>query len=137
MTEGELLQRLSRTLKQDIGPSIDDEYPKTQAFMAAVVTEKLGRQFALAAEHEAAERVDIAALLSDLEDELSPQDGPVALSKAVAALAENPDMVGLCLLIETLYASERELGEPRFVSLLARIRITLRAQIDRRMEFAA
>jgi hypothetical protein len=44
MSHGELLQRIARTLKQDVGPAIEAEYPKTQAFMAAVVLEKLGRQ---------------------------------------------------------------------------------------------
>ena len=36
MTEGELLLRMASTLKDDIAPAIEGEYPKTQAFMAAV-----------------------------------------------------------------------------------------------------
>lgn len=137
MTDGELLQRLSRTLKQDIGPAIDDEYPKTQAFMAAVVTEKLGRQIALAHVHRQAERLDIAALLSDLSDLLNAGTDPAILTDALASLVENPEKVGLCRLIEALYASRSELGKARFGSLLDRVRITLRAEIDRQMEYAA
>ena len=137
MTDGELLQRLAEKLKKDIGPAVDDEYPKTQAFMAAVVTEKLGRQIALSVEHEAADRADIAALLGHLEDKLNPKDDPVALSQAVTTLAENPSAAGLCQFIETLYASRRELGDGRFDSLLGRIRFTLRLQIDRQMVIAA
>jgi hypothetical protein len=47
MNHGELLQRIASTLKRDVGPAIEAEYPKTQAFMAAVVLQKLGRQLDL------------------------------------------------------------------------------------------
>jgi len=43
----------------------------------------------------------------------------------------------VCTLIETLYASRAELGAGRFDALLGRVRETLRASIDRRMEYAA
>ena len=43
MSDAELLTH-RETLKQEIAPAIDAEYPKTQAFMAAVVLQKLGRQ---------------------------------------------------------------------------------------------
>ena len=37
----ELLERIVRTLKADIGPAIEEAYPKTQAFMASVVLHKI------------------------------------------------------------------------------------------------
>ena len=43
MNHGELLQRIANTLKGDVGPAIADEYPKTQAFMAAVVLHEESR----------------------------------------------------------------------------------------------
>ena len=43
----ELLERIARTLKKEIGPAVEDAYPKTQAFMAAVVLQKLAGQLRL------------------------------------------------------------------------------------------
>ncbi len=137
MTDGELLQRLSRTLKQKIGPAIEDEYPKTQAFMAAVVTEKLGRQIALAPAHEVAQRAEFSALLGDLDDLLDFKSAPPALRDALVDFGENPDKPTLCRVIEAAYASRQILDEMRFRKLMARIRVTLRADIDRQMEYAA
>jgi hypothetical protein len=37
----ELLGRLATTLREEIGPSVNGGYPRTQAFMAAVVLEKV------------------------------------------------------------------------------------------------
>ena len=137
MTEGELLQRISRTLKQQIGPAIEDEYAKTQAFMAAVVAEKLGRQMALAQQHQASDRADIGALLSDLNDPQTSEPLPAILRDAVAELLDKQDKGSLCRVIEALYASQNDLGEAQFDRLLSRVRITLRAEIDRQMEYAA
>jgi len=55
VTAGEFLQRIAQALKQHIGPAIEAEYPRTQAFMAAVVLQKLGRHLGLMSEHAAAE----------------------------------------------------------------------------------
>jgi tetratricopeptide (TPR) repeat protein len=38
-----LLRRIAQTLRESIGPAVEAEYPRTQAFMAAVVLQKLGR----------------------------------------------------------------------------------------------
>ena len=56
---------------------------------------------------------------------------------AVQTLTRTRDAAALCTLIETLYASRAELGAARFDALLGRVRETLRASIDRRMEYAA
>ena len=61
-TPDELLERLARTLKKEIGPAVGDAYPKTQAFMAAVVLQKLAGQLRLADEHAAASQRDLQAL---------------------------------------------------------------------------
>jgi len=62
---------------------------------------------------------------------------PARVTAAVETLASARDAAALCTLIETLYASRAELGAERFDALLGRVRGTLRASIDRRMEYAA
>ena len=135
MTEADLLDRIAKLLRQEIGPAVDGEYPRTQAFMAAVVLQKLSRQLALAAEHATKESAGLTALLADLAALLG-DDAPPALRDAVDRLARTRDSAGLCDVIDALYAARGELGEPRFASLLGRVRRTLRSSIDRRMAVA-
>jgi hypothetical protein len=137
MNHEELLQRIANTLKRDVGPAIEAEYAKTQAFMAAVVLQKLGRQLGLEAAHRAAATADLSALLDDLRGLLGGGETPARVTAAVETLASARDAAALCTLIETLYASRAELGAGRFDALLGRVRETLRASIDRRMEYAA
>jgi hypothetical protein len=136
VTGSDLLQRIADLLRKDIGPAIEADYPRTQAFMAAVVLGKLGRQLALAGEHAAAETEDIAALLADLRD-LSPEAAtPAGLRVAIDTLAQTRDNAGLCGLVEALYNARPALGDARFTALLDRTRRTLRRSIDRRMAVA-
>jgi hypothetical protein len=137
MNPGELLQRIANTLKGDVGPAIEAEYPKTQAFMAAVVMQKLGRQLDLEGAHCAADAAELSALLDDLRGVLGGGETPASVTRAVQTLTRTRDAAALCMLIETLYASRAELGTARFDALLGRVRETLRASIDRRMEYAA
>ena len=137
MSHEELLQRIANTLKRDVGPAIDAEYPKTQAFMAAVVLQKLGRQIGLERAHRAADAADLGALVDDLRGALARGEKPASVTAAVETLASTRDAAGLCTLIETLYARRGELGAERFDALLGRVRETMRASIDRRMEYAA
>ena len=137
MTEGELLQRLAQTLKVEIGPAIESEYPKTQAFMAGVVLQKLGQQVALARTHELAATADFATLSADLAKTLAGVEVPGELRQALAALDKSQNAAALCRVIETLYVARAALGDTLFAALLSRVRQNLRASIDRRMEFAA
>ena len=59
MNPDQLLERIATTLKRDIGPAVLGDYPKTQAFMAAVVLQKLGRQLGLLHMHP--DRVGVLA----------------------------------------------------------------------------
>ena len=136
MNPGELLERIAATLKRDIGPAVESEYPKTQAFMAAVVLQKLGRQLALAETHRAADAAELQALHRDLETLLASGSAPSTVQAAVSGLVNAPPAAALCALITALYAARSALGDARFDALLARVRISLRASIDRRMEYA-
>ena len=135
MTEGELLLRIASTLKQDIAPAVDAEYPKTQAFMAAVVLQKLGRQLALAPAHAQANDADLDALIADLSAATATST-PDDVRRSIEVLAQARDAAALSQLVQSLYANRAELGERRFDELLARVRVTLRAGIERRLEYA-
>ena len=128
----ELLRRLSATLRAEIGPAIDDDYVKTQAFMASTILERLARQLALTDEHAAAERADVAALSAALESVLA--DAPVAVGDAVEAVGVASTVDALAGLIDALYAWGPD--EPAVVEALSAIRPVLRRDIDRRMEVA-
>src|SRR5262245_6370155 len=105
--------------------------------MAGVVLQKLGRQLALAEAHCAAEAADINALIGDLDAALASDGAPTTIIAAIAALRRDRDNGALCALIGALYEDRASLGAARFEALLGRVRRTLRASIDRRMEFAA
>jgi len=136
MTEGELLQRIAETLRKEIGPAVDAEYPKTQAFMAGVVLHKLGQQLTLADPHRRAAAADLDSLVPALRQLLSTT-APHAVIRALDTLATARNPAAVCALIEALYAARAVLGEASFGTVLARIRVTLRGEIDRRMEYAA
>lgn len=125
----ELLQRLSDSLRGEIGPAVGDEYTRTQAFMASVILEKLARQLSLAAVHQQAAAADLLQLHADLADRLvrvSDLAGALERARAEATIG------ALGPLIEALYGSR----DPRVDEALGLIRAVLRRDIDRRMEIA-
>jgi len=136
MSPDELLRRIAQTLKQEIGPAVLEAYPKTQAFMASVVLEKLARQLELAPAHAAAERSEVTALESDL-NAFFANDAPTGVAAAIAGLADAPNSTGLNAVVEALSAARGELGTGRFEQALGRVRQTLRAGVDRQMVYAA
>lgn len=128
---GELLDRLAATLRSDIGPAIADDYARTQAFMAAVILERVGRELALGPRHEAAVADDLAELGRALEPILA--EGPEPVRSAHRNLqGATIDAVGP--LIQALYRWGAD--EPAVVEALAVVRPVLRRDIDRRMEIA-
>ena len=137
MTEGDLLQRIAQTLKQDIGPAVEAEYPKTQAFMAGVVLQKLGQQLALAPQHQRDQAAELAALIVELNDQLQTIEAPEDLRRTLAEFVQRRDQVTLCSLIEALYGARAALSAVNFARLLGRIRETLRADINRRVAYAS
>lgn len=132
MNESELLQRIALTLRQEIAPAIAAEYPKTQAFIASVVLQKLGRQLDLTAQHAQAAASDMDELVAYMNAAFTI--GPV--QQAIRYLNQARGPAALCALIETLYAARGDIGDGQFEQLLGRVRQTLRANIDRTLEYA-
>ena len=136
MTPGQLAARISATLRAEIGPAVEAPVPKTQAFMASVVLEKLGRQLQLAGEHAAADRADLDRLFAELAP-LDADDTPAAVRDAFARARGDGGYPALCPLIEALYAERAGLGEPTFDASLGAVRRALRARLDRQVAYAA
>ena len=146
MNRSDLLARMARLLKREIGPAVEADYPKTQAFLGAVVLEKMSAELRLADAHAQAGASDRVALVADLDSDLDADldgnlaDAPDSVREAFAALAEKGADGGdaaLCAFIEALYGDRDALGRERFDRLLGRVRQNLRRGIDRRLEIAA
>ena len=142
MNRSDLLARMARLLKREIGPAVEADYPKTQAFLGAVVLEKMSAELRLADAHTQAGAADRVALVADLDADPDADlaDAPDSVREAFAALAENGANgadAALCAFIEALYGDRDALGRKRFDRLLGRVRQDLRRGIDRRMEIAA
>jgi hypothetical protein len=131
----ELLERIATTLRQDIGPAVSSAYPRTQAFMAAVVVEKLAHQLAVAAAHERADTADLVQLYANLDARLRAASTPPTVRRLVREGVTDSSVANVCRLIEALYAHRGELG-PTFDTALGLIRTVLRARVDRQMEYA-
>lgn len=137
MAPDELLGRLSGTLRSEIGPAVEALVPRTQAFMAAVVLEKLARQLQLAQEHAAADRADLDHLFADLGPRLGAADVPPAVAAAFEEARAAGGYAALCPLIEALYASRPALGDARFDDMLGRVRVALRGRLDRQLVYSS
>lgn len=131
----ELLGRMATTVRQAIAPEVGDAFAKTQAFMAAVILDKVSRQLRLAAAHAEAERADRAALAADLEGMVDPSTPP-AVRTAVARVAGSDGDAALGELVAALYAEQASLGPGPFDALLGRVRATLRSRLDRQLEYS-
>lgn len=135
-----LLERLAGQLRQELAPSLDDEYLRTQAYMAAVILERLARQAEHRERHQAAEDADIARLVTELErilpsvSQQTNESVPDDLRDALALVRTAGTVMALRPLVEALYRWSPE--RPEAVSALAAIRSVLRVDIDRRMEIA-
>ena len=134
MTPDELLARMAVTLRTEIGPVVDGTYQRTQAFMAAVVLEKAAREVRLGAAHAAADEHDVRTMLGDLVPMLPAAPAPVRT--ALDAAAASPAADALCTIVTALYGARTALGDDAFAAAIGRVRVALRASIDRRLEIA-
>lgn len=128
----ELLERLSGTLRHEVGPAVEEEYTRTQTFMASVILAKLAKQLALAPAHGDAERLDVQELHRAFGEVLST--APDEVVAAAAAAKEAGTVAALSPVIEAIYRCWADEADRQ--QALSLIRATLRRDIDRRMEIA-
>ena len=130
---------MARLLKREIGPAVESDYPKTQAFLSAVVLEKVSAELRLADAHAKAGGADRTALVADLEAGMTdaPDGSARDASRPSRRKGADDGDAALCGFIEALYGNRDALGRECFDRLLGRVRQDLRRGIDRRMEIAA
>ena len=132
----DLMQRIAATLRRDVGPAVTDDYARTQAFMSAVVLEKLATQLMSESAHVAADATDATTMCDDLQ-RLLPDRVPATVRDALeAVIADSGGVDALNHLVAALYAARSALGKSDFDAALGRVRATLRARIDREMEYS-
>ena len=136
MTPSDLLERLAVTFKTEVGPAVEADYPRTQAFLSAVILQKLAMQLRLQAEHSELEARERRSLGQDLEQLLAETSAPAPLDVAFSSLLADGD-AGLCRFIKALYAARETLGEAGFEALLGRVRLAMRRSLDRRLAYAS
>jgi len=123
-----MLDEVIASLKTVIAPAIADPFPKSQAYMAAVILELVARGLE--------ERTDLAAAkeraLERLFADLATFDGGSLLAHAAGESGE----ARLAKLVEHLWQERERLGEETFAAANQRVRETLRELIDRDLEIA-
>ncbi len=138
LEDHELLLRLSDTVRTQIAPAVDDEYARTQAFMASVILQRLAKQAQLAGAHNVAETVDVASLTDQLDALFAQADAstdvPSDVGDAVARMRLQASIAAASGVIDALYRWGPE--RPQAAAALAAIRQVLRRDIDRRMDIA-
>jgi hypothetical protein len=134
------LRRISKTCKTVIAPSTQDEYAKTQAYMAAVVLEKIALQIELEKKHELQMASAYQSLVEEvsliLNDEKYSKVLSIEIQNGLEIFSRNQSRSGLNVFIKQLYMSKETLGEELVNQIKKRARTTMRADIDFRMEFA-
>lgn len=118
----QLIHAIIDSLRNVIGPAIAEPYPKSQAFMAAVILEFVARQID--------ERSDIAAGKHDAINGLLDELARMPTLKPFTAEKNHTDDAEVCSLIERLYAERETLGADAFAAANASVRAALRRMLD-------
>ena len=123
-----LLDEVINSIRTVIAPAISDPFPKSQAFMAAVILEFVSTQVTERTDIESAKHDALDSLFTDLMKLLnrSELDG---VDKA------DPE-ARLSSLIENLYEQREKLGEQIFNDANGRIRRALRQLLDQDLKVA-
>jgi hypothetical protein len=122
-----LLEELITSLRNVIAPAIADPYPKSQAYMAAVILEFIARQVEERRDLPNEKVQTLNSMFADLGSLLT-EKGPST---------SDPDQEArLCRLIEWSYAEKDRLGPETFASINQRIRAALRQLLDQELKIA-
>jgi hypothetical protein len=132
----DLLDRMAATMRTQVGPAVEEPFAKTQAFMAAVILDKLAGQLrgAEADAHMAHE--ERHALVAELLAELAGTS-TTHVGGALASLGGDGRDAAWSALVEAIYTDGDELGADRFARMLGRVRVAMRARLDRMLVYAA
>jgi hypothetical protein len=114
-----MLEEVIASLRGVVAPAISAPYPRTQAYMAAVILEFVSRAIE--------ERSDVTDAKKRAIDALFAEVGEIGLVSPPGALDGESR---LAKLVEALYADRERLGETRFTAANQRVRRALRELLD-------
>ncbi len=123
----QLLSAIVDSLRKVIAPAISDPYPKTQAYMAAVILEFIQRQVE--------ERGDLAGAKAEAFAALLEQMQCVPTLQELTSASGEPESA-LCGMIEHLYACRDQLGEEAFQAANQMLRAAARRMLDAELKIA-
>ncbi len=121
----QLLNEVITSLRTVIAPAVADPYPKSQAYMAAVILEFIARQVEERTDIESAKEAELAALFGDLS-RLTGGDKVKGI--------DAPSEAALCALIERLYSQRERLGDDTFRAANSLVRESLRRLLDQELK---
>ena len=125
LTAHHLLKEVIASLRNVIAPAVADPYPKSQAYMAAVILEFVSRQVE--------ERGDISQEKEHVLSHLFSDLGSLLTDKAPSS--KDPDQEArLCRLIEWLYSEKDRLGPEAFAATNQKVRAALRELLDQELK---
>ena len=120
-----LLKEVIASLRTVIAPAVADPYPKSQAYMAAVILEFIARQVEERSDSSKEKEHVLDDLFSDLRSLITDK---VPSSK-------DPDQEArLCRLIEWLYTEKDRLGPEAFTAANQKVRTALRQLLDQELK---
>lgn len=130
----EILRRVARSLREEVGPKVEADYSRTQAFMAAVILEQLACQVrSVTFEVGTAES---STLVNKVSRALGP-DVPTKLATALRGLSGAMTRTELSGLVAALHGSEGEIDTERLQRALEHVRATMRRRLDQQLAVLA
>ena len=127
LTAHHLLKEVIASLRTVIAPAVADPYPKSQAYMAAVILEFISRQVEERGDIAQEKNVVLGHLFSDLG----------SLLTNTAPESTDPDQEArLCQLIEWLYTEKDQLGPEAFATANQKVRAALRQLLNQELKIA-
>ncbi len=136
LSPADLLDQMAATLRTQIGPAVEEPFAKTQAFMVAVILGKLAGQLRGAESDASAADAERQALIAESLDEFAGTS-TTHVADALATLAHDGSDTVWSRLVEAIYIDRDELGPDRFGRMLGRVRVAMRARLDRMLVYAA
>jgi hypothetical protein len=122
-----LLKEVIASLRTVIAPAVADPYPKSQAYMAAVILEFIARQVEERSDSSKAKEHVLDDLFSDLR---------LLITDKVPASKDPDQEARLCRLIEWLYTEKDRLGPEAFTAANQKVRTALRQLLDQELKIA-
>ena len=122
-----LLKEVIASLRNVIAPAVTDPYPKSQAYMAAVILEFIARQVEERSDSSKAKEHVLDDLFSDLR---------LLITDKVPSSKDPDQEARLCRLIEWLYTEKDRLGPEAFTAANQKVRTALRQLLDQELKIA-